>query len=87
MSELAPFNANGAALFDVAPVPPEPTGNGFVNDTTWLELTVIAVVSPVWMSSELSLSPVWINPPGDVVVLFILDGMCYSIALILAARA
>jgi hypothetical protein len=57
------------------PVPPEDTGSGFVNATCCELLIVIAVVSPVWISNELSLSPVEINPPGDVVVLFILDGI------------
>jgi hypothetical protein len=60
-------------VFD--PVPPEDTGSGFVSDTCCVLLIVIAVVSPVWISNELSLSPVEINPPGDVVVLFILDGI------------
>jgi hypothetical protein len=57
------------------PVPPEATGRGFVRETTCDPLTVIAVVSPVWMSSEFELSPVEISPPGDVVVLLIIDGI------------
>jgi len=55
------------------PVPPEAAPNAFVNDTAWLELIVIAVVSPVWISNEFELSPVEINPPGEVVVLLIID--------------
>jgi len=34
MSEFAPFSANGAAAFDVAPVPPEATGKALANVTT-----------------------------------------------------
>jgi hypothetical protein len=63
---------------DVKPVPPEAAGRGFVSDTTCDPLIVIAVVSPVWISNEFELSPVEINPPGDVVVLLIIDAIMYS---------
>jgi hypothetical protein len=57
------------------PVPPLATPNGLVRATSCELFTVIAVVSPVWISSELSLSPVEISPPGDVVVLLIIDAI------------
>jgi hypothetical protein len=66
------------AVSVVAPVPPEDTESAFAKVTTWDELTVIAVVSPVWMSSEFELSPVEISPPGDVVVLLMIDAIVYS---------
>jgi hypothetical protein len=63
---------------ELNPVPPDAAGSGFVNETTCEPLIVIAVVSPVWISSEFELSPVDISPPGDVVVLLIIDAIMYS---------